>query len=257
MHHVTVGKEPIIRRLYGRGSSVTSIAKKLGVATTAVSLRLEKMGLRERINQKHVSADNRTKIADLYRKKVPTSKIAKMFKITNGTVLVIARKQGCRIHPKGQRYRNFTKREVNRIASLWNRGESQWNIARRFLSSQPTIGRVLRSAGIRKETRRACGERHGMWKGGAVTQGGYRLVRIDPGQAFFSMGLRMGYVLEHRLRMAEKLGRPLTSKESVHHINGNRSDNRIENLELRHIGNHPNGQRHKCADCGSTNIVAY
>ncbi len=43
---------------------------------------------------------------------------------------------------------------------------------------------------------------------------------------------KKGYVLEHILIMEEKLGRHLVEGETVHHRNGIRGDNRLENLEL-------------------------
>lgn len=57
---------------------------------------------------------------------------------------------------------------------------------------------------------------------------GYRVV-LDPESPQANV---RGEQLEHRKIMAEHIGRPLRHDEVVHHINGNKLDNRIENLQI-------------------------
>lgn len=77
------------------------------------------------------------------------------------------------------------------------------------------------------------------WKGGKVEAGvGYIAIKLQPDDFFFPMADYQGYVLEHRLIMARKLGRCLQPWEKVHHKDGNRSHNVDSNLKLTTAGSH-------------------
>jgi hypothetical protein len=77
------------------------------------------------------------------------------------------------------------------------------------------------------------GENHPHWVGGTSIN--------DEGYVYKWNGKSRG-CLEHREVFEKHLGRPLTNEESVHHRNGDRADNRLENLELWDK-THPSGQR--------------
>lgn len=66
---------------------------------------------------------------------------------------------------------------------------------------------------------------------GSIAEDGYRKIKTEN-----------GYEYEHRLRMAEKLGRLLRDGENVHHFDGDRLNNDPSNLELW-VVQQPSGQR--------------
>lgn len=140
--------------------------------------------------------------------------------------------------------KEFVNRHTQKLCS--RPCQSEWEVGRPKKEEPPRpcpICGTLFGRTIRRPWRQTCGDKkcaraladqhpgylsgpdHPNWKGGKrlQTKAGYVMVYAGPGAPSR---------LEHRVVMEEHLGRPLMRNENVHHLNGIRNDNRIENLEL-------------------------
>ena len=199
--------------------------------------------------------------------KMSQAKIAKAVGLTPSGVALILHRHGIRSRNYGglggNRKYNLTDEQSNLMVEMYESGKSceaiskvvgvPWLLVNRRLKE---FGVQLRPGGFRK------GSEHHCWTGGrSRTQGGYIQVLISEDDPLYCMAQKKNgpgthrYALEHRIVMARHLGRPLTRAETVHHIDDDKANNSIDNLQLRR-GKHGKGAAFVCADCGSNNITS-
>lgn len=166
----------------------------------------------------------------------------------------VLQERGVRLRTRGEAKRvRLPVDQLDTAIVLYRDGSSHRAIAEALGSSPGTVRSSLVDAGIsfrdRGSAHRGPGE-FGRFK----DPRGYVHVGLLPEHVRFDMTNSDDYVLEHRLAMALALGRSLTAKETVHHIDGQRDHNALNNLQLR-TGHHGQGVVLICADCGSFNIA--
>lgn len=256
-------QEQIVTTYRAGDRSVGRIASDFGYSDNKVYEVLRGAGVvgqRDRHPGRKFTDEQEAAMVALYESGASLKEVGRRFECQYETAYKVLLRLGVQMRDPGARERQFTDEEVARMVELWRAGRSQAEIGAEFGLGQNVVSRVLRLRGsdYKTDARQASRERHGMWKGGRAKAGdGYVMVLVKPDDPIGGpMRNVQGYVLEHRLVMAQALGRPLLSSETVHHIDDkDRTDNRIENLQLR-IGRHGKHAAFRCVDCGSANVQA-
>jgi lambda repressor-like predicted transcriptional regulator len=244
--------------LYERGQSARQLARRFDCAISTVSGALERAGVERRPagSDWRFDHDESRALAERYAAGESMTVLAREHGCDRGALRRAIERGGGTIRRSGPQNCDLPPDLAVQVVADWEAGMSKTAIAAKWRISTHRIRRTLDAVGLEHEHRLKARDNHCNWKGGRITvSGGYVRVLIGWRDPLSSMCDQHGYILEHRLVIARSLGRPLTSRETVHHLNGVRSDNRLENLQLRH-GRHGCGQSYVCADCGSHNIVA-
>jgi Mor family transcriptional regulator len=226
---------------YVDGTSVNMLRTEYQVDWTQIAKILKARGVFEgRRRQQHL--DKEVEMVRRHQAGESLAQIADHFNCTPSRVCVILKRLGVEGRPAGTAVPDY----VPRVRELRAQGLGARRIAKELGIGITTANKwMVRFAGD-LQPREAHQPR---------TMGGYRNVWLPVDDPFRSMAWKRGYVPEHRLVMARSLGRPLARNETVHHINGDTLDNRIENLQLRK-GQHGKGVVMSCLDCGSHNVAA-
>ena len=251
-------------KVYGELGSGNAVAKRLEVSHSTAYRLLnaggvnlpDRHGPEVQDKKKKLHGEQAQAAAADYQSGMTKKDLCEKYGVGWWSIRTTVRDLGLPFRLRGGKFRNLSDEEKDEALRLYSEEKmSQVQVAAKLGCSQSVVGRLLRSAGI--GPRGGNPRLHGKnYKGGRVkTSGGYIGLMLSVSDPLRCMADSLGYVLEHRLVMALALNRPLTSNETVHHLNGNKTDNRLDNLQLR-FGKHGKGSVLKCRCCGSNNIEA-
>ena len=122
----------------------------------------------------------------------------------------------------------------NNLEQDYARLGSQSKVAEEYGCCQQRVTQKMKELGM-PASKDQSGSRNGNWRGGRRKSSYGYIMICSPDHPYKN---KRGEVFEHRLVMEQHIGRYLKPYEVVHHINGIRDDNRLENLELTDIHEH-------------------
>jgi len=184
------------------------------------------MGRKHKYNQSDIK-----KMIGLYNSGLSTKNIAKTFHSSGATIWAYLHLAGVKFRPKGKM--STSTISTKEMIKLYNNNHSLTHIAELANTNQSTVRLRLIQAKTKLRNQSCAiklaiqigrksikkGVNHPCWKGGRYIKDGYVKISIGKGK----------YVAEHRMVWEKNRGK-LLKNQVVHHLNGIKTDNRIENL---------------------------
>lgn len=181
-----------------------------------------------------------SKIIELYNTGLSAAKVGEIVGLSQATIHKHLKRRGL-ARPKRK-----PQEEINKIVELYNTGLSTAGVGKVVgLAPQTVRKHLLRRGVVRSKSEAAKAayktrEHHWNWKGGRSKHNlGYVYVKVpDHLEKYHEKVTFNGYALEHIVVWEQAHGMALPDGMVIHHLNGIKDDNRLENLVAMKRGEH-------------------
>jgi transposase len=272
MTNEEITKEMLLDLYFNEGLSIKEIAVRVGRNQSVIGRRFKRYKIKLRsLNEARALAMDKYPDKAGLRRDISKEKLEEFYYKKNFTIKKIGQIFNCSETTIINRFKKYGL--LLRYAPAWPGREVLYKmyvedkmfigeIASELLLSNKTVSNKMKFEGIAnrsiKEERELLKER-----GIPICKG--IIERITTGAGYITISLNLmtdaerevllpmkkknnTRLFEHRVVMALHLGRPLTKDEAVHHINGIKDDNRIENLRLMSKSLHRKLHRDMCTE---------
>ena len=214
--------------LYEGGMTITNIAKVVHMEKKRVRKCLVTAGVKLRNRYKII--ENEQELVDHWNAGLSVSAIAKKYNISRDRVMNLLERHGVKYKPRLLK----TKLPVSTMISMYEKGlMSERAIARYFNVCKDTVNHHLKKNNVKKRTK-PLPWHASKWKGGRTfdSRSGSQRIRVPRHPYFITHSVKNNYLLEHRVIAELCLGRLLTSRDIILHIDKDNTNKAPENLCL-------------------------